>query len=135
MASSAGGDGGTVSVWDETFAIAQTRVPLPTAFAVIQDKTEITVIMDQDHLLMDQDHLLMDQVIQVDRDWKLITFDLVIPLQTIGFLAQVTAALANDHISVCALSSYSTDHILVKAHTLFKALRKLETPGFTVKTA
>jgi hypothetical protein len=128
MASSAGSDGGTVSVWDETFAIAQTRVPLPTAFAVIQDKTEITVIMDQDHLLM-------DQVIQVDRDWKLITFDLVIPLQTIGFLAQVTAALANDHISVCALSSYSTDHILVKTHTLLKALRKLETPGFTVKTA
>lgn len=112
-------------MWDETFAIAQTQVPFPNAFAVIQDKTEITVIMDQDHLPA-------DQVIQVDRDWKLITFNLVIPLQTIGFLAQVTAALADDHISVCALSSYSTDHILVKAHALPKALRTLETLGFTV---
>jgi hypothetical protein len=125
MSASAGVEGGTVSVWDETFAIAQTQVPFPNAFAVIQDKTEITVIMDQDHLPA-------DQVIQVDRDWKLITFNLVIPLQTIGFLAQVTAALADDHISVCALSSYSTDHILVKAHALPKALRTLETLGFTV---
>lgn len=128
MESSDSFDSGTVSVWDETFAIAQTTVPFPNAFAVIQDKKEITVIMDQDKLPA-------DKVIQMDRDWKLITFDLVLPLQTIGFLAQVTAALADSHISVCALSSYSTDHILVKAHTLFQALRKLETLGFKIPPA
>jgi hypothetical protein len=42
--------GGTVYVWDETFAIAQTEKPFANAFAVIQDKNEITVIMDQEKI-------------------------------------------------------------------------------------
>lgn len=71
---------------------------------MIQDKKEITVNLDQTQLPT-------DQVLQMDRDWKLITFDLVLPLQTIGFLTQVTTVLADDGISVCAHSSYSTDHV------------------------
>ena len=112
-------------MWHETFAIAQTKKPLGNAFAVIQGKTEITVIMDQKAIPE-------DKVFQMDRDWKLISFDQVLPLQTIGFLAKVTTALADSHISVCALSAYSTDHILVKAHNLRPALRKLETLGFKI---
>ena len=119
-------EGGTVYVWDETFAIAQTEKPFANAFAVIQDKKEITVIMDQEKI-----HA--DDVIQMDIDWKLITFDMVLLLQTIGFLAKVTTVLADERISVCALSTYSTDHILVKEQDLLKTLRKLKTLGLSVK--
>jgi hypothetical protein len=121
-------EGGKVYVWDETFAIAQTEKPLINAFAVIQDKKEITVIMDQEKIHE-------DDVIQMDNNWKLITFDMVLPLQTIGFLAKVTTVLADEHISVCALSTYSTDHIIVKKQDLLKTLRKLETLGLSVKKA
>ncbi|MCW4037251.1 MAG: ACT domain-containing protein [Candidatus Bathyarchaeota archaeon] len=121
-------EGGKVYVWDETFAIAQTEKTLINAFAVIQDKKEITVIMDQEKIHE-------DDVIQMDNNWKLITFDMVLPLQTIGFLAKVTTVLADEHISVCALSTYSTDHILVKEHDLLKTLRKLETLGLSIKKA
>ena len=128
MVSSEYFEGGKVYVWDETYAIAQTVKPLINAFAVIQDKKEITVIMDQEKI-----HV--DGVIQMDNNWKLITFDMVLPLQTIGFLAKVTTVLADEHISVCALSTYSTDHILVKEQDLLKTLRKLETLGLSVKKA
>lgn len=121
-------DGGTVYVWNETFAIAQTVKPLINAFAVIQDKKEITVIMDQEKIHE-------DDVIQMDSNWKLITFDMVLPLQTTGFLAKVTTVLADEHISVYAFSTYSTDHILVKEQDLLKTLRKLETLGLSVKKA
>lgn len=121
-------EGGTVYVWNETFAIAQTEKPFFNAFAVIQDKKEITVIMDQEKI-----HA--DDVIQMDNDWKLITFDMVLPLQAIGFLAKVTTALADERISVYVLSTYSTDHILVKEQDLLKTLRKLETLGLSVKKA
>ena len=121
-------EGGKVYVWDEIFAIAQTEKPLVNAFAVIQDKKEITVIMDQEKIHE-------DDVIQMDNNWKLITFDMVLPLQTIGFLAKVTTVLADAHISVCAISTYSTDHILVKEQDLIKTLRKLETLGLSVKKA
>ena len=120
--------GGTVYVWDETFAIAQTVKPLINAFAVIQDKKEITVIMDQEKIQE-------DDAIQMDSNWKLITFNMVLPLQTIGFLAKVTTVLADEHISVCTLSTYSTDHLLVKKQDLLKTLRKLETLGLSVEKA
>ena len=107
-------------VWDETFVIAQTEKPFVNAFAVIQDKKEITVIIDQEKI-----HA--EDVIQMDIDWKLITFDMVLPLQTIGFLAKVTPVLADERISVCTLSTYSTDHILVKEQDLLKTIRKLKT--------
>ena len=119
-------EGGTVYVWDETFAIAQTEKPFVNAFAMIQDKKEITVIIDQEKIHE-------DDVIQMDIDWKLITFDMVLPLQTIGFLAKVTTVLADERISVCALSTYSTDHILVKKQDLIKTLQKLNTLGLSVK--
>jgi hypothetical protein len=119
-------EGGKVYVWDETFAIAQTEKPLSNAFAVIQEREEITVIVDQEKI-----HT--DDVIQMDTNWKLITFDIVLPLQTIGFLAKVTTVLADECISVFVLSTYSTDHILVKKQDLHKTLRKLETLGLSVK--
>ncbi len=119
-------EGGTLYVWDETFAIAQTEKPFVNAFAVIQDKKEITVIIDQEKI-----HV--DDVIQMDIDWKLITFDMVLPLQTIGFLAKVTTILADERISVCAISTFSTDHILVKEQDLLKTLRKLKILGLSVK--
>ncbi len=119
-------EGGTVYVWDETFAIAQTEKPFVNAFAVIQDKKEITIIIDQEKI-----HA--EDVIHMDIDWKLITFDMVLPLQTIGFLAKVTSVLADERISVCALSTYSTDHILVKEQDLLKTIRKLKTLGLNEK--
>ena len=128
MGSSEYFEGGKIYVWDETFAIAQTKKPFLNAFAVIQDEKEITVIMDQEKI-----HA--DDVIQMDNNWKLITFDMVLPLQTIGFLAKVTTVLADEHIGVCALSTYSTDHILVKEQDLLKTLRTLETLGLSVKKA
>ncbi|MEE8570208.1 MAG: ACT domain-containing protein [Candidatus Bathyarchaeia archaeon] len=93
---------------------------------MIQDKKEITVIIDQEKI-----HV--DDVIQMDIDWKLITFDMVLPLQTIGFLAKVTTILADERISVCAISTFSTDHILVKEQDLLKTLRKLKILGLSVK--
>ncbi len=119
-------EGRTVYVWNQKFAIAQTEKPFLNAFAVIQDKKEITVIIDQEKI-----HV--DDVIQMDIDWKLITFDMVLPLQTIGFLAKVTTILADERISVCAISTFSTDHILVKEQDLLKTLRKLKILGLSVK--
>jgi hypothetical protein len=69
----------------------------------------------------------------MDIDWKLITFDMVLPLQTIGFLAKVTTILADERISVCAISTFSTDYILVKEQDLLKTLRKLKILGLSVK--
>jgi len=116
---------GKVYVWKETFAVVKAKRPLPTAFAVIQDKNEITVIIDQSRI----NH---EAVIEVEKDWKIITFDMTLPFGLVGFLARVSQALAEENISIFAISAYSTDHILVKEKDLTKTIHKLRELGLII---
>jgi len=47
--------------------------------------------------------------------FKLVGFGLDLELETVGFLAEVTRVLAEERISILALSSYRRDYLLVKA--------------------
>ena len=46
--------------------------------------------------------------------YRLITFDIVLDLSIVGFLAEVSARLAEAGVSIYALSTFLRDHILVK---------------------
>jgi hypothetical protein len=116
---------GKVFVWNETFCVVKAKRPVADAFAVIQDKKDITVIIDQSRL--DKEY-----IIDVEKDWKVITFDMVLPFSLVGFIAKVSKALADEKISIFTISAYSTDHILVKKKDLVKAIKKIEGLGCVV---
>ena len=54
----------------------------------------------------------------VARPYRLLTFDLPLPLDLVGFLAAVSAALAAKGLSIYALSAFTRDHLLVRAEDL-----------------
>ena len=117
---------GKVYVWKETFAIIKANNPYPYAFANIIDKNEITVIIEQSKY-NDED------VVEIEKDWKIITFDMVLPFGLVGFLAKISKVLADEKIPIFAISAYSTDHILVKEKDLIRAKEKLKELGCTIK--
>ena len=84
--------------------------------------------------LVEDSRLRSADLLAVDAGWKIITFDLILPFDLVGFLAGVSGALAKAGISICALSSYSTDHIMVKSRDLEKALATWNKLGFMVDT-
>ena len=116
---------GKIRVHDESFAVVKATSSIPDAFAVIRDRNEITVIIDQSRI---KD----EEVIDIERDWKMITFDMVLPMGLVGFLARISKALAHSGVSIFAISAYSTDHILVKENDLTEAIASLKGLGFTV---
>ena len=97
----------------------------PHAFANIVDKNEITVIVEQSKLNMEDAY-------EVEKDWKIITFDMILPFGLIGFLAKISGALADKAISLSAISSYSTDHVLVKKKDLSRAISCLKKLGLEI---
>ncbi len=115
-------------VWDEVFAIVKTKEAITGAFAMVQDKNEVTVILDESKI--DENK---SKIIEAEKGYKIITFDMVLPFGMVGFLAKISQALAEEKISIFAISAFSTDHILVKENDLPKAARKLETIGFCKK--
>lgn len=108
-----------IKVWKEKFAIVNAKKPLQSAFANIDDGKEITSIVNQDKLEG-------KNAISIERDYKLITFDMILPFSLVGFIAKVSKALAEEKIPIFVISGYSTDHILIKEEYLDKALSKLK---------
>jgi hypothetical protein len=113
---------GSVHVWDQGFAMIRSRRTHPEAFANIIDHNEITVIMDETKV--DE-----EDVIEIQKGWKLLTFEMVLPFELVGFLATVSNAFAEERIPIFAVSAYSTDHIFVREKDLPKAKEKLRTLG------
>ncbi len=115
-------------VWQENFAITKAKEVIDGAFAVIQDKNEITVIIEESKINDNK-----SKIIEVKNGYKIITFDMVLPFGLVGFLAKISQALAGENISIFAISAFSTDHILIKENDFTKAIKKLEEIGFCEK--
>ena len=90
--------------------------------AMLKIDQEITVIADK--ATVDVSHYQ-----KVEGDWKLLTFNVVLPFELVGFLAEISTKLAEKGISIFVLSSYRTDHILIKEEQLTKAIEVLRNLG------
>lgn len=117
---------GKVYVWKETFIIIKSNKPYLNAFANVIDKNETTVIIEQSKYNE-------ENVIEIEKDWKILTFDMFLPFGLVGFLAKISKVLADEKIPIFVISAYSTDHILVKEKNLKRAEEKLKELGCIVE--
>lgn len=63
---------------------------------------------------------------QAESPFRVITFDLDLPADLVGFLAAVGAALAEAQVPILAICGYTKDHIMVRERHLPAALAALE---------
>ena len=117
---------GRAVIAPETFAIVKTRRALVNAFAVIKDDRETTCIIDESKLGA-------QKFLGFEGDWRMITFDMVLPLSLVGFFAAVSEALADAGVNLFAISAYTTDHVFVKDQKLETAVKALEKLGMSVR--
>ncbi len=97
--------------------------PRPEApFMLLRDACEVTLLLEEaDWQTMR--HAARDA--QVEGDFRLVTLDIELPWNVVGYLAHVTKIIAEAGISVGALSAFSRDHLLIKQDDLGQALRAL----------
>ena len=71
-------------------------------------------------------------VIQQDDGWKAFRIQGVLNFSLIGILAKIAAALADNGISIFAVSTYHTDSVLMKKENYQKALDVLKALGYMI---
>lgn len=71
-------------------------------------------------------------VIQRDDGWKAFRIQGVLDFSLIGILAKIAAALADNGISIFAVSTYNTDYVLMKRENYQKALDVLKALGYMI---
>ena len=71
-------------------------------------------------------------VIQQDDGWKAFRIQGVLNFSLIGILAKIAAAMADNGISIFAVSTYNTDYVLMKKENYQKALDVLKALGYMI---
>ncbi len=91
-------------------------------FMLLRDGREVTLLLEEEDWRTMR-HAAREA--RVEGGFRLITLDIELAWNVVGYLARVTALLAEGGISVGALSAFSRDHLLVKQDDLGNALRVL----------
>lgn len=91
-------------------------------FMIFSDKYEVTMLLDEIDFGTVR-HALRDA--KIERGFRLLTFDVELDFNVVGFLAEVSRILADAGISIVALSAFSRDHLLIKQSDLPNALKAL----------
>ncbi len=91
-------------------------------FMLLRDEQEVTLLLDEEDWRAMR-HAAREA--RVEGDFRLVTLDIELGWNVVGYLARVTAILAQAGVSVGALSAFSRDHLLIKQNQLGLALRVL----------
>ena len=73
-----------------------------------------------------------ENTIQRDDGWKAFRIQGVLDFSLIGILAKIATILADNGISIFAVSTYNTDYVLIKKENYQKALNILQTTGYKI---
>lgn len=91
-------------------------------FMLLRDPFEVTLLFEESDWRAMR-HAARDA--KTEAGFRLVTLDVELGWDVVGFLAHVTRILAAEGIPVGALSAFSRDHLLIKQDDLGKALRVL----------
>ena len=73
-----------------------------------------------------------DEAIQREDGWRGFRVDGALVFSLVGILARISSVLAENGISIFAVSTYDTDYILVKGERFDEALRALTQAGYDI---
>ena len=82
-------------------------------FAIIFDQHEITIVAPIETWAYIAER--SPNAVREQGSFRLITFDVVLPPTLIGYMARISAALAQAQVPIFPFAAYSRDHIIVAA--------------------
>jgi len=91
-------------------------------FMIFMDPHEVTLILDEIDLANMRPGL---GGAKIENGYRMLTFDIVLDLSVVGFMAEVARILADAGVAILALSAYSRDSLLIKQDDLANALKAL----------
>lgn len=91
-------------------------------FMIFLDQWEVTLLLDEIDFATIRNSI---RDLKTEGNFRLLSFDIELDFNIVGFLAEITRIFADANISIAALSAFSRDHILIKQSDLAKALKVL----------
>lgn len=120
-----------LNILDSTFSVV--KLPPTEIIPVWALNSEVFSISRTDEelsIVCTTECLPLNEVFSdVENDWKCIKVEGVLDFSLTGILASLANPLAENNISIFAISTFNTDYLLVKSHSIEKAKVVLENDG------
>lgn len=91
-------------------------------FMIFMDPHEVTLILDETDLGNMRPGL---GTAKIENGYRMLTFNVVLELSVVGFMAEISRILAEAGVAILPLSAYSRDSLLIKQVDLAPALKAL----------
>ena len=108
--------------WRKLLADPALSPRMTAPFMILMDKHEVTLLLDEIDFGTIR-HAIRDA--KIEGGYRLLTFDIALDLNVVGFMAQISRILAEANVPIMALSAFSRDHLLIKQNDLANALKAL----------
>ena len=92
-------------------------------FSITRTDDELSIVCKE---------VVVPEEIVVERGWKILKVDGVLDFALVGILSKLSQLMADNDISIFAISTYDTDYILVKEDKLKRAIEVYKENGYEV---
>jgi uncharacterized protein len=97
-------------------------------FTITRTEEELSIVCEQ--AVIDPEHGMTH--IKIEPGWRCLKLIGPIPFETVGVIAALTKALADQGISVSPIATYDTDYLFVKNDRVQDAIAALRAAGHVV---
>ncbi|MCX7773243.1 MAG: ACT domain-containing protein [Clostridia bacterium] len=94
-------------------------------YSVTRTSEELSVVCMEGHV---------PEGVLCEKDWRMYKIEGILDFSLIGILSRLSTLLAQQGISIFAISTYNTDYILVKNGNVDTATKVFRSNGISVKT-
>ncbi|MDI3548599.1 MAG: uncharacterized protein PWR10_2251 [Halanaerobiales bacterium] len=93
-------------------------------FSITKTSYELSIVCSQDSIPND---------IKCEKDWRILKVEGPLDFSLTGVLASISTTLAQQGISIFAISTYDTDYILIKDKDIENAVNALSNEGHQIR--
>lgn len=103
-------------------------------YSQVNPNTEFCFIQktDEENSLVCVTENVPDNTTERDDGWRAFRIQGILDFSLIGILSKIASILAENRISIFAISTYNTDYVLIKEENFSNAVRLLAENGYTV---
>lgn len=121
----------TMKLLEESFAVCRLskggEIP---EWAINSDFYSITRTTDELSIVCSQDNI--PEGIKCEKDWRILKVEGPLEFSLIGILSSISTILAQNKISIFAISTYDTDYIFVKEKDTKNAVNVLSNENYEI---
>ena len=92
-------------------------------YSITKTEDELSIVCLQDNIIDN---------IKCEKDWRVLKIEGPLDFSLVGILSKISTLMANNSISIFAVSTYDTDYILIKEKDINRAIKVLNNDSYKV---